>query len=499
MIKQDRGQAAIDFINCLTTSRGEPFKLRKWQENIVKPLLGRTRPDGLRQYTDCGIWLPRGNGKTELCAAIAVERLFRDHRKRGEIYCAATTRDQAGLLFNAARAMIEDNPTLHKLVEITPSRKQILHKERGTVFRALAAESGPLHGLRPTVVFVDELHCAKDREVFTALQTGLGKCPEPLMITITTSGVYNRHSLEWEHYDYACKVRDKVIKHPSYFPVIYEAPKDARWDLVKTWRACNPALGDFRNLDEMKRLCARAKKIPRLEADFRRLYLNQHTAQKEKWLSQEDWNECQVDRITADGPWLGGCDLSAKQDLTSLALTCKTDNGYAIKSWNWIPEDTALDHEQSDRVPYLTWHNKGHIEFTPGDRIDQEFILQRIGEICQEHDCRKVAFDPHQAEWFFQMLPVRYGIEAIEAQQNFRTFTEPCREVESCLASRTLQHEGNEALTWMIGNTEVKTTSDGLIRPVKGTHHARIDGVVAMLISIALSLAPQEEPKPAIF
>ena len=67
------------------------------------------------------------------------------------------------------------------------------------------------------------------------------------------------------------------------------------------------------------------------------------------------------------------------------------------------------------------------------------------------------------------------------------------------MASRTLQHEGNAALTWMVGNTEVKTTSDGLIRPVKGTHHARIDGVVAMLISIALSLAPQEEPTPAIF
>jgi len=498
MIRADAGQCAVDFINCLPTSGGEPFRLRKWQEKIIRPLLGKTQPNGLRQYTDAGIWLPRGNGKTELCAAIAVERLFRDKRKRGEIYCAAMTRDQASMLYNSARAMIEDSPALAKLVEITPSKKLILHKQRGTIFKALAAEGGPIHGTRPTVAIYDEVHCAKDREVFTALQTGLGKCPEPLFLTITTAGIYAKHTLEFELYHYACRVRDGIIKDPHYLPVIYEAPKDARWDLVKTWRACNPALGDFRNLDEMKRLCKRAKEIPRLENDFRRLYLNQHTAQTSRWLNSEDWDACRVDTIRADGPWFGGCDLSAKQDLTSFALSCKTDDGYAVKSWNWIPEETALAHEKSDRVPYLTWQRTGQIEFTPGDRVDQRFVLQRIVEICEEHGCRKVAFDAHLAEWFFQELP-RVGIEAIDAPQNFRTFSEPCGDFESCITSGTIQHDGNECLAWQVSNVEVKTTSDGLVRPVKGQRQSRIDGVVAVLLSMALSNVNTEEVAPAIY
>jgi phage terminase large subunit-like protein len=283
--------------------------------------------------------------------------------------------------------------------------------------------------------------------------------------------------------------------------VIYEAGKDDRWDLVRTWRKCNPALGDFRSLSEMKRLCKLAKQIPRVENDFRRLYLNQHTAATSRWLRQEDWLKCQVDDVDKSGQWFGGADLSAKQDLTSFALTAKNDaeDGYKVLCWNWIPHDTALAHEKSDRVPYLTWHKLGHIEFTPGDRVDQRYVLQRMVDICAEYGVRKVGFDAHNAEWFFQELP-RHGIETFDCPQNYRTFNEPSREFESCITSRKIETRRDECLAWQIANVETKPTSDQrLIRPVKSTQHARIDGIVAILMSIALSLAPQEAPDPAIY
>ena len=236
-----------------------------------------------------------------------------------------------------------------------------------------------------------------------------------------------------------------------------------------------------------------------MQNDFKRLYLNLHTAQTSRWLSQKRWEACRVDKIEAAGPWMGGADLSAKMDLTAFAISCKTEEGYAVKCWQWIPAETALKHEKADRVPYLQWERDGHIEFTPGDRVDQAFVLQRMLDICEEYRVRNVAFDSHNAEWFFQQLPL-HGIEPKDAPQNYRTYNDPSREFEACISSGTLEHEGNLVLDWQINNVEVKPTSDEeLIRPVKGSASARIDGIVAILMSMALSLVGTEEIKPAVF
>ena len=51
------------------------------------------------------------------------------------------------------------------------------------------------------------------------------------------------------------------------------------------WKKANPALGDFRSLEEMRTACERAKEIPAQENTFRRLYLNQWTEQAARWIA----------------------------------------------------------------------------------------------------------------------------------------------------------------------------------------------------------------------
>ena len=495
---ENQGDSAITFINHLTTSTGEPFNLRPWQCDIIRTLLGTLQPDGRRQYTDCGIWLPRGNGKTELAAAITLERFFRDRVRRGEYYCAAYSRDQAAILYNSAVAIIEDKPELLKLVTLVPSKKLVIHKKRGSTFRALAGESGSLHGLRPNMICYDELHTLKDRDCYTALQTGLGKKREPLFITITTAGLTGKTFLEYELYTYAKNVRAGIIKDPHYLPIIYEAEADEDWQDERVWKRVNPALGDFRSLDEMRRLARRAIEIPRYENDFRRLYLNQHTSQFSRWLRVDDWQRGECEELPDGGPWFGGADLSAKIDLTSFALMRKTESGYATRCWNWLPADIAEERERQDRVPYSLWHRAGFVEYTPGNRVDQEYVLKRIVEICRSYGCTLVAMDPHNAEWMFQQLP-KESIEVREAPQNYRTLSEPSKEFEAVVAAGDLKHLPNDAIDWQISCVETKPTSDGrLIRPVKGTPTGRIDAVTAMVVALALAMT-EEALEPAVY
>ena len=65
-----------------------------------------------------------------------------------------------------------------------------------------------------------------------------------MIVAITTAG-YDKNSVCWEQHDYALKVKNKVIKDPTFYPVIYAADEGDDWEDEKVWFKANPALGNF--------------------------------------------------------------------------------------------------------------------------------------------------------------------------------------------------------------------------------------------------------------
>ena len=106
---------AVKFINqlSLSTGQGEKFRLRDWQEAIVRKLFGTLRPDGKRQYRTAFLMLPRKSGKTELASALGLYSLMSE-RGAGQVIGAAVGREQAGLIFNAMRSMVMADDALRK-------------------------------------------------------------------------------------------------------------------------------------------------------------------------------------------------------------------------------------------------------------------------------------------------------------------------------------------------------------------------------------------------
>src|SRR5262245_14234099 len=205
--KETQATRAVRLMNQLTHTKGpfagQPFQLRPWQVRIVKQLF-RTRPDGRRQYRTSLLMLPRKNGKTELAAALAIYFLLFDGEIGAEVYSAAADRDQASLVFNAAAAMIRNDPELLAVCELIDSQKRIVHRASGSFYRAISAEAPSKHGFNASVVIYDELHAAPSRELWDVLATSQGARAQPLMIAITTAG-YDRHSILWELYTHAQK------------------------------------------------------------------------------------------------------------------------------------------------------------------------------------------------------------------------------------------------------------------------------------------------------
>jgi len=295
-MKETASARAIRLVNQLTHTKGpfaqQPFNLRPWQIRILKQLF-KTRKDGRRQYRTCLLMLPRKNGKTEIAAALAIYFLLFDGEIGGEVYSAAADKDQAALVFNVAAQMIRNDAELLAQCEIVDSQKRIVHRNSGSFYRAISAEAYSKHGFNASVVIYDELHAAPNRELWDVLRTSQGARAQPLMLAISTAG-YDRNSILWKVYEHAKKVAENPSLDPTFLPILYEAPADADWTDEKVWRKANPALGDFRSLEEMRSAFKQAQEMPAEENVFKRLYLNIWTEQASRWIQMPAWDACCV-------------------------------------------------------------------------------------------------------------------------------------------------------------------------------------------------------------
>jgi phage terminase large subunit-like protein len=493
----------VRLINQLTHTKGpfagQTFKLRDWQErDIIRPLF-TTGADGRRVYRTCLLMMPRKNGKSEIAAALAIDGLLFDHEMGGEIYSAAADKDQASLVFNVAAQMIRNDHELLAQCEILDSQRRIVHRKSGSIYRAISAEAYSKHGFNASRVIYDELHCATSRDLWDVLTTSTGARDQPLMIAISTAG-YDRSSILWELYAHAKKCLEDPTLDPSFLPIIYEAPADADWTDERVWRAANPALGDFRSLDELRIMAKRAQEIPAQENTFRRLYLNQWTEQASRWLSLAQWDACRVPApVLERRRCYVGLDLSSTIDVTAAVAVFPLGDGrfFALPHF-WIPGDRIRERVQRDHVPYDRWHADGVLDTTPGNVVDYEAVRKVLNVWRERFDVRELAYDPWNAQDLVNRLSEQDGFVCTKIPQGIKSLASPTKALEVAILNHTLQHAGDPILRWMIANVSVEQDADGNLKPSKKASIERIDGVVALVMAIA-RMEATEASKPKAY
>lgn len=481
----------IEVINRLTHTKGpfagEPFRLRPWQEReIIRPLFKIDRRTGKREKRMCLLMMPRKNGKTELIAALAIDGLLFDGEIGAEVYSAAADKEQAALAFNVAAQMIRNDPELSARCDIIDSQKRIVVPSTGSFYRAISAEAYSKHGFNASRVLYDELHAAPNRELWDVLTSSTGARAQPLTVAISTAG-YDRHSILYEIYSHAKKVKDNPTLDPTFLPVIYEADQDADWTDEKVWRAANPALGDFRSLDEMRTAFARAREIPAQESTFRRLYLNQWTEQASRWIAMDKWDACEtpIDRARLRGRrCFVGLDLSSTSDLTAAVAIFPDGDAFDVLPHFFVPAERIAQRANRDRVPYDLWAREGLITATPGATVDYDYVRKHLQQWDDEFNVRVVAYDPWNATDLVRRLEKDDGFTCVKIRQGFATLSAPSKSLESSILARRLRHDGNAVLRWNISNMAAESDAAGNIKPSKELSTERIDGGYALIMAI---------------
>lgn len=515
-----RVKAIINFIELLTVPSGKgeggPIKLRPFQKRFIRDVYGPMTPSGNRRIRRAILSMGRKNGKTLLIACLALVHLFGPEAIRnGEIYSAANDRDQAAIVFKYAAQMVRMDAELSAMVRIVDSTKTMYFIENGSVYRAISAEAGTKYGLNPTVVIYDELAQSRNTDLYDPLVTSMAAREEPLFIVISTQSNDPQHILS-QLIDDGLKGHD-----PTTVCHLYAVPDDADDEAIftsrKLWKLANPALGDFRSLEEMKTAALEARRMTTREAAFRNLYLNQRIDAQTPLIPRMEWLGCRKDIPIEPGEAVYlGLDLSGKTDLTAMVAVTADPEKDAVKAWFWKPEESLHDHENRDRVPYWAWKKEGFIETTPGRAIQYDWVVARIMEILKSYKVRGVAYDRWRIDDFLNAAG-RLGLDVwVEGKddvktrggklrmvpwgQGYKDMAEPVDALEVSILERKLSHDGNPVLTWNVSNAMVIQDPAGNRKLDKSKTRFRIDGCIAMVMALGLkSRDLAEEPKPSAY
>lgn len=476
---------------------GRPFKLRPWQsEQLIRPLFGWKRADGSRRYRMVYCEIPKKNGKSETAAGVGLYCTFADGEPGAEVFSAAGDREQARIVFDTAKTMVENSPALKRRADVY--RGSIVYPKLGCSYKVLSSDAFTKHGFNVHCAVFDEFHVQPNRELYDTLRNGTAARRQPITFIITTAG-HGRESICWELHDYSMKVKKGIIDDPELLVVIFRAEPEDDWTSEATWKKANPNYGITVKPEFFRSECEKAKRLPAYENVFKRLHLNMWTSAETRWLRMEDWDASagQVPDLKElrGRDCYAALDLSSSLDITALGVNFPwEDDAYKLYSKFWIPAENMRERILHDHVPYDAWAKEGYVEPTEGNVIDYRFIIAELKRLRDEVGLKilEIAYDPWGATKIVQDLE-ELGFKMVPFRQGFGSMSGPSKDFERLVLGKKLHHGGNPVLRWMMDNCVVKVDPAGNIKPDKSKSHKRIDGVVAHIM--ALDRAMRRETK----
>ena len=487
------GLRVIEFVeSCCRHYKGEwagsPMLLENWQKVILLEAFGWMREDGLRVHRTMWLELGRKNGKSALAAALGVYLLVADGEQGAEVYSSATKRDQARIVFQFAKEIVNQNPDLARHIKVQRTNMSVLRTR--SKFEPLSAEGDTLDGLSPHGNIIDELHSHRDRSVYDKLITAQASRRQPMTVCITTAGIYDPERIGWQLHDHATALLNGTVEDDSWFVWISAADRDDDPYALETWQKANPNLGVSIYPDFIEQRASEALSQPSSLNAFTRLHLNQWTQQIERWLDMAHWDACahevNLDELEGRECYMG-LDLSSKLDLTALALVFPPTDDDLWRLWVncYIPRESMVERERVDRIPYSTWERDGWIKPTEGDVIDYTWIEKDILDLSERFNVQELGYDPWSAQQTALRVRDDIGIPVVPIRQGFMSLSEPTKEFERLVVSGKLAHGGNSCLTWQANNVTVRHDPAGNIKPDKGQKTHKIDGIAAAIIALA--------------
>lgn len=485
------------------TLAGTRIVLAPWQVFILVTIFGwLKKSNGKRRYRRVYIEVPRGNGKSAFSSPVCLYMLCADGEGGPEVYSAARTKEQAGIVFDVAKKMLQSETGAkvrahYKLQVLT---KSIVHPPSNGIFTALASEAESLDGKNTHFACLDELHAHPNSDVHDSLDTSTGKRDQSMMWMITTAGT-DQTGICYTTRDYVIKVLEVTFEDDSYFGIIYTLDKEDlegdKWATPEMAAKANPNFGISVYADDLAQKCKKALQQVSAQTNYKTKHLDIWQSVGSAWMDMLRFHKC-ADPTLKEADFIGqpcilGLDLASKLDLlTQVRLFWKHINGkrhyYAF--WqHWTPQ-ARID---SGPVAYRTWAGEGRLQISPGETNDITLAEDAIREACAAYEVKEVAHDPWGALELVNRLTAE-GITMFQVDQVTKNLSPSMKELEAAIYDGRFHFDGDPVATWAMSNVIAKPDKKDNVFPFKLKPENKIDPIVALCTAVIRVMATDSVP-----
>ncbi len=497
----------FDFVETLHHHKGKwagaRITLEPWQKFIIGSLFGwLRRSDKMRRFKESYVEVPRKNGKTLISAALGLYGMIADSEPGAEVYSAATSRDQAKILWRDAKLMVESAPAaIRSEFKVTVGQNTISVPAMNALFQPLSKDHGRLDGLNVHFAMLDEMHAWPNRELYDVIVTATGSRTQPLVMAITTAGTVI-NGIAQELRTYLTKVLDGVITDERFFGIIFtiDEADEERWDQPDVWRKANPNFGISIHADQFEDFVNKARESVQSRYNFLTKHLNVWVTSFKAFMNMQRWEACR-DTTMNDAELTGktaylAVDLSSRKDLSAVVAMYWHNDKLSFWARAYMPEDTLISKEARLRKQFMEWRDAGLLIVTPGEVNDYALIESDVAELCKKLNVINIGYDPWQSNQMAGNM-AKLGLPIMEIRQTVQMLSEPMKTLESLTLSGQLRHN-NPVLSWCVSNLTAKTDKKENIFPGKENASDRIDLGVAAIMCLALHVTkplPKSKPK----
>jgi len=481
---------------------GQPLILQPWQEFRVGSIFGWKREsDGLRRFRTSYNQIGKKNGKTTETALPMIYTQIFDGEAAPEAYCAATTRDQAGLLFKEIKRMIKRQPVLRQIMRAW--RTGIETPKTDGLIACLSRDGDSSDGINPSFLARDEMHRWTDRELAETIVESMAARAQPIDWVITTAG-HDRTSLCGELRGYAESVLRGDITDDTFFAYVAEPEKDCDPMDPRAWAMGNPNMGVSKSEEFIRGRAKNALIISARMPNFKRFHLNLWTEGAEAWIDQDSWDKGQarapfddalMARLKGQKAWVG-IDLSRRTDTTAICVAIPLNGLVYVIAYTFLPAgpDGFIKRAQREKKEMIAWRDDGWLEVHSGGTIDEDALIERMKWIRAQFNLQEVAFDPWgMADMAKKLDQGRFPM--FEHRQGFASMSNPMKRVEEFVIKKRLRHGGNPVLKWQVGNVHRDEDASENCKPNKKKSTGRIDAAVAMIMAVGRALNAEAKRK----
>lgn len=478
---------------------GKPLTLQPWQVFRHGSVFGwKYIEDGRRRFRSTYHQVGKKNGKTTDTAIPMIFCQLFDGEAAPEGYCAATTRDQAKLLFDGVKRVIRRSSFLGRWMDVW--RDRIDTSKTDGVIKALSRDGNSSDGINPHFVARDEMHRWTDRELAETITESMVARRQPIDWAMTTAG-HDRASLCGEVRTYAENVLRGAVEDDRFFAFVAEPPQDCDPLDPVAWAMGNPNLNISKPAAEMRAAADKALAIKGQMPNFRRFHLNLWTEGAETWIERDIWERGEavapiaLESLFGRKAWVG-LDLSRTTDTTAIVVAVEKDGLIYLLAYTFIPEGPKgfLARARAEKQEYLDWRKRGWLEVHPGSVIDQDQLVNRLEWIRARFDLQEIAYDPWGMETLARELDNR-RLPMVEHRQGYKSMSGPMKRFETLVLQNRIRHGGNPVLSWHVSNVAVDMDAAENIKPNKAKATGRIDGAVAAIMAVGRASAGEVKRK----